>query len=69
MEGLGLVPEPTPIRHRSRRTTGFAWGPPEQAPGGVLPADVQRRQQEKLRAIDAAQGRARVSAQHYVVYR
>lgn len=61
--------ERTPIRERARRTTGFAWGPPENAPGGVLPADVQQRQQERLRAIDEAQARARVKGSTYVIYR
>lgn len=57
------------IRQRARRTTGFAWGPPENAPGGVLPADVQRRQREKLRAIDECQARARVKGATYAIYR
>lgn len=67
-----LSRERTPIRSRHQRQTtgsGITWLPPEQVPGGVLSAEVERELQEKLRALREWVARSRVSARSYVIYR
>jgi len=48
--------------------SGFNWLPPEQVPGAILPASVQRELQEKLRRFTEHNQRARVEGASYVIY-
>lgn len=67
-----MTEDRTPSRLRPRReravASGFNWLPPEQVPGAILPASVQRELQEKLRRFTEHNQRARVEGASYVIY-
>lgn len=47
----------------------FVWESPENVPGAVLPASVQKALHERLRRLDEHTRRARVEGATYVIYR
>jgi hypothetical protein len=67
--GMTQSDTPRPIRssRQARRTKGFDWKPPAEAPGAVLPPEVARAQRERLQEIDDTQRRARVRSSSYYV--
>lgn len=60
----------TPLRPRRQRSivsSGITWLPPEQVPGAVLPASVERAQREHIEHWRRHHAQAPISGASYVI--